>query len=257
MEDQYFGSIPERVLAYMHECESELYKVGVPVKTRHNEVAPSQYEIAPIFENANVATDHQMMTMETLRRIAPKYGLACLLHEKPFAGVNGSGKHLNWSMSDDAGNNLLNPGDTPHANIQFLIFCAAVLLELSADGKQLSIWNGGMPPVFVCSRGPERLRQVHSSDLPLGTVPRKQLDVAGVTLSLDSGDRILCFSDGLIETQSTKSELFGLDRAAAIAAQHAPDEVFGALLGAVVEFRGDNPSFDDLSLVEVTAGAAV
>ncbi len=127
MEDQYFGSIPDRVLAFMQEVERELYKVGVPVKTRHNEVAPSQYEVAPIFENANVATDHQMMTMEMLRRMAPKYGLACLLHEKPFAGVNGSGKHLNWSMSDDLGNNLLNPGDTPHDNIQFLVFCAAVL----------------------------------------------------------------------------------------------------------------------------------
>jgi glutamine synthetase len=127
MEDQYFGSIPERVLAFMHDVERELYMVGVPVKTRHNEVAPSQYEIAPVFENANVATDHQMMTMEFMRRIAPKYGLACLLHEKPFAGVNGSGKHLNWSMSDDLGNNLLSPGDTPHDNIQFLVFCAAVL----------------------------------------------------------------------------------------------------------------------------------
>jgi glutamine synthetase len=127
MEDQYFGSIPERVLAFMHELERELYRVGVPVKTRHNEVAPSQYEIAPVFENANVATDHQMMTMEMMRRVAPKYGLACLLHEKPFAGVNGSGKHLNWSMSDDLGNNLLSPGDTPHDNIQFLVFCAAVL----------------------------------------------------------------------------------------------------------------------------------
>ena len=127
LEDQYFGSIPERVLAYMHEVENELYKVGVPVKTRHNEVAPSQYEVAPIFENANVATDHQMMTMETLKRLAPKYGLACLLHEKPFAGVNGSGKHLNWSMGDDQGNNLLNPGDTPHDNIQFLVFCSAVI----------------------------------------------------------------------------------------------------------------------------------
>jgi glutamine synthetase len=127
MEDQYFGSIPDRVLAFMHELERELYRVGVPVKTRHNEVAPSQYEIAPVFENANVATDHQMMTMEMMRRVAPKYGLACLLHEKPFAGVNGSGKHLNWSMSDDLGNNLLSPGDTPHDNIQFLVFCAAVL----------------------------------------------------------------------------------------------------------------------------------
>ncbi len=127
MEDQYFGAIPDRVLAFMMEVERELYKVGVPVKTRHNEVAPSQYEVAPIFENANVATDHQMMTMEMMRRLAPKYGLACLMHEKPFAGVNGSGKHLNWSISDDLGNNLLNPGETPHDNVQFLVFCAAVL----------------------------------------------------------------------------------------------------------------------------------
>ena len=127
MEDQYFGAIPDRVLACMMEVENELYKCGVPVKTRHNEVAPGQYEVAPIFENANVATDHQMMTMETLRRVAPRYGLACLMHEKPFAGVNGSGKHLNWSLSDEFGYNLLNPGDTPHENLQFLVFCAAVL----------------------------------------------------------------------------------------------------------------------------------
>jgi glutamine synthetase len=127
LEDQYFGAIPERVLACMAEAELELFRVGVPVKTRHNEVAPSQYEIAPVFENANVAADHQMMTMETLRKVAPKYGLACLLHEKPFAGVNGSGKHNNWSLSDEFGNNLLGPGDTPHDNMQFLVFCAAVL----------------------------------------------------------------------------------------------------------------------------------
>src|SRR5215510_9739760 len=127
LEDQYFGAIPERVLACMAETEAELFKVGVPVKTRHNEVAPSQYEIAPVFENANVAVDHQMMTMEMLKKVAPKYGLACLLHEKPFAGVNGSGKHNNWSLSDEFGNNLLGPGDTPHDNMQFLVFCAAVL----------------------------------------------------------------------------------------------------------------------------------
>jgi glutamine synthetase len=135
MEDQYFGAIPERVLACMSEVELELYKVGVPVKTRHNEVAPSQYEIAPVFENANVAVDHQMMTMEMLQKIAPKYGLACLLHEKPFAGVNGSGKHNNWSLSDEFGNNLLGPGDTPHDNMQFLVFCAAVL-------KAVDKWQG-------------------------------------------------------------------------------------------------------------------
>jgi glutamine synthetase len=127
MEDQYFGSIAERVLACMADVELELFKIGVPVKTRHNEVAPSQYEIAPVFENANLAVDHQMMTMETLKRVAPKYGLECLLHEKPFAGVNGSGKHNNWSLSDEFGNNLLGPGDTPHDNMQFLVFCAAVI----------------------------------------------------------------------------------------------------------------------------------
>src|SRR5690349_1019724 len=127
MEDQYFGSIPERVLACMAETELELFKIGVPVKTRHNEVAPSQYEIAPVFENANVAADHQLMVMEMLKKIAPKYGLAALLHEKPFAGVNGSGKHNNWSLSDEFGNNLLGPGDTPHDNVQFLVFCAAVI----------------------------------------------------------------------------------------------------------------------------------
>ncbi len=128
LEDQVLsGAIAERAMDFMSDVETELYKVGVPVKTRHNEVAPSQYEIAPIFENANLATDHQMMTMETMRRTAPKYGLACLLHEKPFAGVNGSGKHLNWSMSDNEGNNLLTPGKNPHDNIQFLVFCTAVL----------------------------------------------------------------------------------------------------------------------------------
>jgi glutamine synthetase len=135
LEDQYFGSIPDRVMAFMSDVESELYKVGVPVKTRHNEVAPSQYEIAPVFENANVATDHQMMLMETLKRTAPKFGLACLLHEKPFAGVNGSGKHLNWSMSDDEGNNLLGPGANPHDNMQFLVFCTAVI-------RAVNKWQG-------------------------------------------------------------------------------------------------------------------
>ena len=135
LEDQYFGAIPDRVMAFMSEVETELYKVGVPVKTRHNEVAPSQYEIAPVFENANVATDHQMMMMETLKRSAPKFGLACLLHEKPFAGVNGSGKHLNWSMSDDEGNNLLGPGANPHDNMQFLVFCSAVI-------RAVNRWQG-------------------------------------------------------------------------------------------------------------------
>ena len=135
LEDQYFGAIADRAMAFMSAVETELYKVGVPVKTRHNEVAPSQYEIAPVFENANLATDHQMMTMETMRRTAPNYGLACLLHEKPFAGVNGSGKHLNWSIGDDEGHNLLSPGANTHDNLQFLVFCAAVL-------RAVNKWQG-------------------------------------------------------------------------------------------------------------------
>lgn len=126
-EDQYFGAIPDRVLACMLETERELFKLGIPVKTRHNEVAPSQYEIAPTYENANVATDHQQLVMLTLKKVAQKYGMECLLHEKPFAGVNGSGKHLNWSLGNATQGNLLEPGATPHDNAQFLVFCAAVI----------------------------------------------------------------------------------------------------------------------------------
>jgi glutamine synthetase len=139
LEDQYFGAIPERVLACMADCEAQLFKLGVPVKTRHNEVAPSQYEIAPIFEDSNLATDHQMLTMETLRRTADKYGLACLLHEKPFAGINGSGKHNNWSMSTDTGENLLEPGDSPHENAQFLVFCVAVIRAVAKYSELLRV----------------------------------------------------------------------------------------------------------------------
>ena len=127
LDDHYFGTIPDRVLSCMLDVERELYRLGVPVKTRHNEVAPSQYEIAPIYENANLAADHQQLLMIVLQRVARKYGLVCLLHEKPFAGVNGSGKHNNWSMSTDTGMNLLGPGDNPHDNMQFLFFCAAVI----------------------------------------------------------------------------------------------------------------------------------
>jgi len=136
-EDQYFGVIPDRVLAYMHEVEAELYKLGVPMKTRHNEVAPSQYEFAPIYENANVAADHQQMTMVTIKRVARKYGLEALLHEKPFAGVNGSGKHLNWSLGNATQGNLLEPGSTPHENMQFLVFCAAVIRAVHRHGALL------------------------------------------------------------------------------------------------------------------------
>ena len=139
LEDQYFGTIPERVLAYMADTEAQLFKLGVPVKTRHNEVAPGQYEIAPTFETSNLATDHQNLLMEILRRTAPHYGMACLIHEKPFAGINGSGKHNNWSMATDSGENLLNPGDTPHDNMQFLVFTAAVIRAVDKYAEVLRL----------------------------------------------------------------------------------------------------------------------
>ncbi|MFT5696281.1 MAG: glutamine synthetase, partial [Myxococcota bacterium] len=126
-DDHYFGAIPERVLAFMLDSERELFKLGIPVKTRHNEVAPGQFEVAPVFEQANIATDHQQLMMVTLKRVAQQHGMECLLHEKPFAGVNGSGKHVNFSLGNSTQGNLLDPGETPHANAQFLVFCAAVI----------------------------------------------------------------------------------------------------------------------------------
>src|SRR5687767_5932323 len=187
MEDHYFGSIPDRVLGFMMEVERELYKVGVPLKTRHNEVAPSQYEVAPIFENANVATDHQMMTMEMLRRVAPKFGLACLLHEKPFAGVNGSGKHLNWSMGDEFGNNLLNPGETPHDNIQFLVFCAAVLRAVNKFQGLLrfSIASAGNDHRLGANEAPPAIISIFLGDMLTDIF--EQIEKAGSAKTTKSG----------------------------------------------------------------------
>ena len=126
-DDHYFGAIPERVQVFMQDVEQQLYKLGIPAKTRHNEVAPGQFEIAPYFEAANVATDHQQLIMTVLKAKAKKHGFTCLLHEKPFAGVNGSGKHVNWSIGNPTQGNLLDPGSTPHENLQFLLFCSAVI----------------------------------------------------------------------------------------------------------------------------------
>jgi glutamine synthetase len=126
-DDHYFGAIPERVLAFMLDAERELFKLGIPAKTRHNEVAPGQFELAPMFERSNVAADHQQLLMTTLRRVALKHGMECLFHEKPFEGINGSGKHINFSVGNGSEGNLLLPGDTPHDNAQFLVFCAAVI----------------------------------------------------------------------------------------------------------------------------------
>jgi glutamine synthetase len=139
MEDHYFGSIRPRILAFMNDAEAEAYKLGIPLKTRHNEVAPAQYEVAPIFEQTNVAADHNMIVMETFRQIANRHGLQALFHEKPFAGVNGSGKHNNWSIATDRGENLLEPGHTPEENGQFLVFLAAVVRAVNEWAKLLRV----------------------------------------------------------------------------------------------------------------------
>ncbi len=145
LDDHYFGTISPRVLDFMEDSEHELWKLGVPIKTRHNEVAPSQFEVAHIFERATVATDHNMLTMDVMRKVATRHGFVCLLHEKPFAGVNGSGKHNNWSMATDAGENLLEPGDTPAENGRFLVFLTAVIraVDLHADLLRISIASAG------------------------------------------------------------------------------------------------------------------
>ncbi len=136
-DDHYFGVIPERVQVFMQDVEEQLYRLGIPAKTRHNEVAPGQFEIAPYYEAANVATDHQQMIMTVLRVTAKKHGMACLLHEKPFAGINGSGKHVNWSVGNSTQGNLLDPGDEPHTNLQFLVFCGAVIRGIHKYGPLL------------------------------------------------------------------------------------------------------------------------
>ncbi|HQF94912.1 MAG TPA: glutamine synthetase III [Microthrixaceae bacterium] len=149
-DDHYFGAIPERVLAFMIDVDRELFKQGIPAKTRHNEVAPGQFEIAPVFERANLAHDHQQLMMTTLRRVAEKYGMECLLHEKPFAGINGSGKHVNFSIGNSTQGNLLDPGHTPHENAQFLVFCAAVI-------RSVHKYGGILRAVVASSRNDHRL----------------------------------------------------------------------------------------------------
>ncbi len=171
LEDHYFGAIAPRVLSFMQEVESELWQLGVPVKTRHNEVAPSQYELAPIFERTTVASDHNMLCMEVLKQVALKHGFQCLLHEKPFAGINGSGKHNNWSLSTDTGENLLEPGTSPAENMRFIVFLAAVVrsIDLHADLLRATIAHAGndhrlganeAPPAIISIYLGEQLTEV-------------------------------------------------------------------------------------------------
>ncbi len=162
LDDNYFGAIPERVLAFMTELEYELLLLGVPVKTRHNEAAPAQFELAPMFETANLATDHQMLVMQLLRTVAARHGFLCLLHEKPFAGVNGSGKHNNWSLMTDEGENLFEPGETPESNAQFLVFCAAVMRAVHRYGNllRMSVCGAGNDYRLGASEAPPAIMSI-------------------------------------------------------------------------------------------------
>ncbi len=206
LEDQYFGSIKERVLSFMHDVEEELFRLGIPAKTRHNEVAPSQFEIAPIFEEANIAVDHNQIVMETLKHVAGKHRLSVLLHEKPFAGVNGSGKHLNWSLSDNNGNNLFTPGNTPQDNIQFLVFLVAAVravyhhadilrASIACSGNDHRLGANEAPPAIISVFLGEQLARI-LTDVENGVISKAtneaiiDLGISTLpTLSKDNTDR--------------------------------------------------------------------
>jgi glutamine synthetase len=171
LDDHYFGAIEERVLSFMLETEKDLYRLGIPVKTRHNEVAPGQFEIAPLFETCNIAADHQQLMMITLKRTARQFGFECLLHEKPFDGLNGSGKHLNWSLATEDGINLLDPGDSPHKNMQFLLFLASVLkgvyehqdllrISIARAGNDHRLGGHEAPPAVISAFVGDQLEEV-------------------------------------------------------------------------------------------------
>ncbi len=196
MEDHYFGSLKPKVAAYMHDLDMELWKLGIPAKTKHNEVAPAQHELAPIFDTANVAVDHNQLTMEIMKKVADKHGLVCLLHEKPFEGINGSGKHNNWSLVTSDGDNLLNPGSTPAQNIQFLVFLMAVIKAVDeyADLMRVSATSAGndhrlggneAPPAIVSIFLGDELTAVLESienDTFFGKQKKVQLDIGAHVL---------------------------------------------------------------------------
>ncbi|HIS26551.1 MAG TPA: glutamine synthetase III [Candidatus Pullilachnospira intestinigallinarum] len=206
MEDHYFGTLKPRVSAYMHDLDEELWKLGIPAKTKHNEVAPAQHELAPVFDTANVAVDHNQLTMEVMKKVADKHGLVCLLHEKPFEGINGSGKHNNWSLVTNDGVNLLNPGTTPAQNIQFLVFLMAVikavddyadLMRISACGAGNDHRLGGneAPPAIVSIFLGDELTAVLQSienDTYFGKQEKIQMNIGATVLphfTKDNTDR--------------------------------------------------------------------
>ncbi len=196
LEDHYFGAIPEAVLSYMTECEERLFELGIPVKTRHNEVAPGQYELAPTFENSNVAVDHQMTTMHVLRSVARKHGFECLLHEKPFARVNGSGKHNNWSLSTDTGVNLLDPRDDTHTNMQFMIFLVAVIraVDVHADLLRASIATAHNDHRLGANEAPPAIMSIYLGEMLtsiLDQLERGESKKSAKAIELDLGARTL------------------------------------------------------------------
>lgn len=196
LEDHYFGSIPARVLAFMAESERELYRLGVPVKTRHNEVAPCQFELAPLFETSNIAADHQMLVMETLKRVAPRHGLQCILHEKPFTGINGSGKHLNWSMATNTGVNLLDPRDDTHTNMQFLVFLCAVIraVDIHADLLRSSVASAANDHRLGANEAPPAIMSIFLGDMLSDIVNQLEKGQARSTMKenkLHLGARVL------------------------------------------------------------------
>ena len=191
MDDHYFGVIPERVLGFMEKFNEELWKLGISAKTQHNEVAPAQHEIAPIYDQNNIATDHNQLVMETAQRVADELGLKCLLHEKPFAGINGSGKHNNWSMCTDEGENLLDPGETPHENMQFLLFLAAILraVDEHADLLRLSASTPGNDHRLGANEAPPAIISVFLGE-QLEDVVEQFVDNGEATSSLEGEEYI-------------------------------------------------------------------
>jgi len=186
-DDHYFGVIPERVMGFMYEVDRELFKLGIPSKTRHNEVAPGQFEIAPMFESANVAADHQQLIMTTLKKVADKHGMACILAEKPFAGINGSGKHVNWSLGNSTQGNLMDPGDTPHENAQFLVFCGAVIRAVDTFAPLLRavVASAGNDHRLGANEAPPAIISVYLGD-QLNDV-MEQIKAGGATSSKAKG----------------------------------------------------------------------
>ncbi len=196
MEDHYFGTLKPRISSYMHDLDEELWKLGIPAKTKHNEVAPAQHELAPVFDTTNVSVDHNQLTMEIMKKVADKHGMVCLLHEKPFEGINGSGKHNNWSMSTDTGVNLLDPGKTPAENIQFLVFLTAVIKAVDdyADLLRISVASAGNDHRLGANEAPPAIVSIFLGDElmeVLSSIEKDEFFTGHGVVQMDIGAKVL------------------------------------------------------------------